>query len=197
MDYRNVLLVSEDYLKSETLIDINIAGKFLLNAIKLAQDVQLQSIIGTSLLESIQKKILEKTIDLEDNKRYKELLDYYITPFLSYQVLSEIIIPVSYKISNFGVMQSSDEKDYTVDNKQVNLLAKFYLDKANVYKKRLQDYVVYYRTDFPELNEFEFPRDVYPNLYSSSSCNIWLGGERGKGFSNCNGLDWPNKKKEE
>jgi hypothetical protein len=42
-------------------------------------------------------------------------------------------------MSNFGVMQSSDEKDYAVDNKQINLVKKFYFDKANVYKERLQN----------------------------------------------------------
>ena len=54
-------------------------------------------------------------------------------------MLSEIVIPISYKMSNFGVMQSSDEKDYAVDNKQINLVRTYYRDKANVYKERLQN----------------------------------------------------------
>ena len=67
------------------------------------------------------------------------MLDIYIQPFLLYQVLSEIVIPISYKMSNFGVMQSSDDKDYAVDNKQINLVRTYYRDKANVYKERLQN----------------------------------------------------------
>lgn len=139
MSHRNVLLISEDYLKTESFLDDNVSGKYLLTAIKMAQDIELQSIIGTKLLHSIQKKVFENVIELEDNWRYKDLLDNYIQPFLLYQVLSEIVIPISYKMSNFGVMQSSDEKDYAVDNKQINLVKKFYFDKANVYKERLQN----------------------------------------------------------
>jgi hypothetical protein len=139
MSHRNVLLISEDYLKTESFLDDNVSGKYLLTAIKMAQDIELQSIIGTNLLHSIQKKVFDNVIELEANKRYKDLLDNYIQPFLLYQVLSEIVIPISYKMSNFGVMQSSDEKDYAVDNKQINLVKKFYFDKANVYKERLQN----------------------------------------------------------
>lgn len=139
MEHKNVLLISEDYLKTESFLDDNVSGKYLLTAIKLAQDVELQSIIGTVLLESIQKKVLENQIDGYENKAYKKLLDEYIQPFLLYQVLSEIVIPISYKMSNFGVMQSSDEKDYAVDNKQINLVRTYYRDKANVYKERLQN----------------------------------------------------------
>ena len=129
MSHRNVLLISEDYLKTESFLDDNVSGKYLLTAIKMAQDIELQSIIGTKLLHSIQKKVFDNVIELEDNWRYKDLLDNYIQPFLLYQVLSEIVIPISYKMSNFGVMQSSDEKDYAVDNKQINLVKKFYLTR--------------------------------------------------------------------
>lgn len=199
MSHRNVLLISEDYLKTESFLDDNVSGKYLLTAIKMAQDIELQSIIGTNLLHSIQKKVFDNVIELEDNWRYKDLLDNYIQPFLLYQVLSEIVIPISYKMSNFGVMQSSDEKDYAVDNKQINLVKKFYFDKANVYKERLQNWLIYNRTEFPELLTFDFPKDVYPNLYSSSGCGIWLGSYRGKvmpdsRYSN-RGLDLPSKKR--
>ena len=163
MSHRNVLLISEDYLKTESFLDDNVSGKYLLTAIKMAQDIELQSIIGTKLLHSIQKKVFDNVIELEDNWRYKDLLDNYIQPFLLYQVLSEIVIPISYKMSNFGVMQSSDEKDYAVDNKQINLVKKFYFDKANVYKERLQNWLIYNRTEFPELLTFDFPKDGYPN----------------------------------
>lgn len=58
MDFRNVLLISEDYIKSESNLDNNVSGKYLQSAIKLAQDVELQSTIGTKLLEALQKKCI-------------------------------------------------------------------------------------------------------------------------------------------
>jgi hypothetical protein len=137
--YKDVLLISEDYVKSESMLDSNVSGKYLLSAIKLSQDVELQSILGTSLLETIQKKVFDNTISLSENKLYKSLLDDYIHPFLLYQILSEITMLTAYKVSNFGVMQSSDDKDYAVDNKQINQVKAYYTNKANVYKERLQN----------------------------------------------------------
>ena len=58
-NYRNVLLISEDYIKSESNLDNNVSGKYLQSAIKLAQDIELQSLIGTKLLEKIQKLVID------------------------------------------------------------------------------------------------------------------------------------------
>jgi hypothetical protein len=59
MEYRNVLLISEDYIKSESNLDNNVSGKYLQSTIKLAQDIELQSLIGTKLLEKIQKLVID------------------------------------------------------------------------------------------------------------------------------------------
>lgn len=58
-NYRNVLLISEDYIKSESNLDNNVSGKYLQSSIKLAQDIELQSLIGTKLLEKIQKLVID------------------------------------------------------------------------------------------------------------------------------------------
>lgn len=81
-------------------------------------------------------------------------------------------------------MRTDDEKDLTSDISQVNLIKKYYRDKADFFKTRLQNWVITYYNDFPELYEYKPLKDLYPNLYSSSSCGIWLGGVRGKGFYN-------------
>lgn len=190
LNYRNVLLISEDYIKSNSTLDNNISGKYLQAAITSAQDVELQSTIGTKLLEKIQKLVIDwkdpnkpvhpieppiydpTSIDDPENHRYKELLDYYIQPYLLYQVLSEIVIPISYKLGNFGVMRTDDEKDIAAEASQVNQIKKYYRDKADFFKTRLQNWVITYYNDFPELYSYKPLKDLYPNLYSSSSCSL-------------------------
>lgn len=199
MNYRNVLLISEDYVKSESNLDNNVSGKYLATAIKLAQDIELQSTIGTKLLEALQQMVLDETIDSESNSKYKELLDYYIQPFLLYNVLKEIIIPISFKLSNFGVMRSDDEKTYSSERSHIELLKKHYTDKADFFKRRLQDWVITEYGNFPELYEYKPLKDMYPNLYSAADSSIWLGGARGKVFMPKGGYlramyDFPSKK---
>lgn len=57
--YRNVMLISEDYIKSNSSLDNNVSGKYLQSAIFSAQDIELQSLIGTKLLEKIQKLVID------------------------------------------------------------------------------------------------------------------------------------------
>lgn len=186
-DYRKILLISEDYVKSNSTLDNNTAGKYILSAIRSAQDTALFSIIGECLLSSIQQKILDKSIDDEENYDYKYLLDNYIQDFLCMQVLSDIIIPVSYKLSNFGVMNSDDEKARVVDNKEINLVREYYQFKADEYKRRMQEYLIRNRGAFPELKN---DCTCETNLTSSNSSGIWLGGARGKAFpKKCCGRD--------
>ena len=67
MTNNDVLLISESYIKSVTNVSDNIAGDYLLPAIKLAQDVDLESTIGTQLLEQIQQLIYNNDISNQEN----------------------------------------------------------------------------------------------------------------------------------
>lgn len=191
----NIFLISEDYIKSNSNLDNNMSGKYLQTAIKLSQDIELQSVIGTKLLEKIQQLVID---GFPENSRYKELLDDYIQPFLLYNVLSEVTIQISFKLSNFGVVRTDDEKDLATDLNNVNLIKKYYRNKADFFKKRLQDWIITHYNDFPELYTYKPLEDMYPNLYSASSCGLWLGSARGKGpYKDSLRLryDFPNKKK--
>lgn len=191
----NIFLISEDYIKSNSNLDNNMSGKYLQTAIKLSQDIELQSVIGTKLLEKIQQLVID---GFPENSRYKELLDDYIQPFLLYNVLSEVTIQISFKLSNFGVVRTDDEKDLATDLNNVNLIKKYYGNKADFFKKRLQDWIITHYNDFPELYTYKPLEDMYPNLYSASSCGLWLGSARGKGpYKDSLRLryDFPNKKK--
>ena len=173
--YKDVVLVSEDYIKSQTNADWNLSGRFLLTAIKTTQDIELRSIIGDCLLESLQQKIYDEEINLEENRYYLDLLDYYILPFMAMQVLSDVIVPASYKIANGGLLQYSDEHLDHTSNADMNLIRTYYTYKANTYKKRMQDYLCKNKSKYPELNDC-----CDTNLYASDSCGIWLGGSRGR-----------------
>lgn len=163
----SVFLISESYIKANTVLDLNVSGNYLQQAILSAQDIELQGIIGKSMLNCLKDKVTNNTID----GNYKILLEEYIHPYLCHQVLSEIIIPISFKITNAGVVSVEDEKLYRTDYDKLALLKDFYQNKANAYKLRLQNYLI--DNHFPEL-------DCDHNLYSSSNCGIFLGGMRGK-----------------
>lgn len=176
----NILLISEDLIKSITNLNDNVSGDYLLPSIQLAQDIELEETIGTPLLTKLQELIYNNDISNTDNKYYKYLLDKYIQPFLAYATISHIAVPLAYKLSNAGILRTEDEKLYNVGANEVDKVKQHYQHLADTYKYRLQRYLIANYNQFPELLEYKSIADLRANLYSAARCSLWLGGARGK-----------------
>lgn len=195
MNYNDVLLISEDYIKSTTNISDNIANYYLLPSIKLAQDIDLESTIGTQLLEKIQELIYNNDISNQENSNYKLLLDKYIQPYLAYATIQHLTPTVAYKLANQGVLRTDDEKSYNVTSNEVDKVMDYYSHIANTFKKRLQLFLIANYNEFTELLNWKSLADIRANLYSAAGCNVNLGGPRGKSIFNPSilmGYDFPS-----
>ena len=196
MNTNDVLLISESYIKSVTNVSYNIAGDYLLPAIKLAQDIDLESTIGTQLLEKIQELIYNNDISNQENEMYKLLLDNYIQPYLAYATIQHLAPTVAYKLVNQGIVRTDDEKSYNVTSNEVDKVSDYYSHIANTYKKRLQLFLIANYNEFPDLLNWKSLADIRANLYSAAGCNVNLGGPRGKSIFNPSylmGYDFPNQ----
>lgn len=194
MNTNDVLLISEDYIKSTTNISDNLANDYLLPSIKLAQDIELESTIGTKLLKKLQKLVFDNDISNEENYNYKLLLDNYIQPYLAYCTIKHIVPTVAYKLVNQGIVRTDDEKSYNVSSNEADKVADYYYHLANTYKKRLQLFLIANYNEFPELIKWKSISDIRANLYSAAGCNVNLGGPRGKSIFNPSyliGYDFP------
>ena len=184
MNTNDVLLISEDYIKSITNISYNIAGDYLLPSIKLAQDIELEYTIGTQLLEKIQELIYNNDISNQNNEMYKLLLDKYIQPYLAYATIKHLTPTVAYKLANQGVIRTDDEKSYNITSNEVDKVIDYYSHIANTFKKRLQLFLIANYNEFPELLNWKSLADIRANLYSAAGCNVNLGGPRGRSIFN-------------
>lgn len=171
----NVLLINENLIKSTSNIFENVAGTYLLPAIKIAQDLDLETIIGTNLLQELQSQIYNNRFK-ED---YKTLLDTYIQPYLVYSSIIRLIPIVSYKIGNVGVVTTSDEKMNPISSTSIDKVRVEYQAIADVYKGRLQKFLKANSSLFPELASCKYG-EIKPNLHSTASCGIALGGAYGR-----------------
>ena len=70
MNYKDVLLTNENLVKAVTNIFDNVNGNYILPSIKIAQDLDLEDVIGTVLKEELQKQVYSNTY----KNRYKMLL---------------------------------------------------------------------------------------------------------------------------
>jgi hypothetical protein len=180
-DYRNVLLVSEAYIRSQTDADDNITGKLLLPAIKLSQDVELTEALGDRLVDALKFKVSDGSIDESGNTMYKILLDDYIQDFLSYQTLANLVFLGGTKTANIGTVETTDTNIINTVKANRDLQKEGYLHYARHYLKRMQAWVKAHRDAFPELEEcHNCDGQMASHLNSASNTPLWLGGFRSR-----------------
>lgn len=143
-----ILLINEDILKNETVLNDNVGAEFIKPAIETSQDIYLQQLIGTALLDKLYSLIENNTIGNEDNKKYKTLLDDYIISYLKYKVLSEITIPLAYKYRSSGVVQSLGDHYQQSTLRDATMVQNHYELRASFYAERMAKYLK--NNDFPE-----------------------------------------------
>lgn len=173
-----ILLTSENFVKSVTSISDNLAGKYLRPSIREAQDIGLRGILGDTLLEKLKALVGSGDIAKEENLAYKNLLDraqYY----LAYNAVVEVAAKVANKIVNFGVVKTQDENLQSASPEEISQMRFYYQSKADHCCIELQNYLLNNRTSYPELTEGDCNR-IHSNLYSAASSGIWLGGPRAK-----------------
>lgn len=162
-----VLLISEETLKTYSLVNDNIDGKYLLPAIQTAQDIDLETLIGKALLDKLCK--LVETGEIVNNSKYRTLLDDYITPYLVWQVMSNLQLGINYKLSNSGVITNDDERKSRLDYRNNQLLQEQYKHYADSYAIKLKDYLC--SGDYPEYHQCI----NYSHAEDVELCGIYLG----------------------
>ena len=171
----NILLISEDTLKTYSHLNDNVWAKSLTPAIITAQDIYLQKFLGSCLYKKVLELVKSGEIRNENYVMYKELLDNYIANFLIYQTLANLIPEISTKITNMGLVTSNDEHVQNVTQGERDLVMGQYQKYADAYCKMMQDFLKENRDSFPELDCCDAP-----TLDSSAETGLWLGGTRSK-----------------
>lgn len=164
-----VYLISEDTLKTETILNDNVGAEYFGSAIEVSQEIYLQQLIGTSLLNDLCDKVRDNRLNEND----KVLLDEYITPFLKFKVLSEVTLPIAFKYRNAGVVQTNNEYVYNTGMKDAQQLASFYDQKANFFAIRLTDWLCANSVKFPAFHNTT-TGEISPNK-DAYNTNIYLG----------------------
>lgn len=175
----NILLISEDKIKENSNLNDNFFGKNLRNPIREAQDIGLQSVLGSCLYNHILDLVRTNEIQDSGNTAYKDLLVNYAQDYLLYLVLSNLILTANVKLANIGTVLTNDERIVNISQSEAELLRRDYEEKANFYRRRLQSFLCQNYESFPELEQCSCECDcaiIKPDLKSSTSCSVWLGG---------------------
>ena len=163
------LLIKPIDLKRFTFVDGNLDSDKLLQFVKIAQDIHIQSYLGTDLLEKIKTDIVAGTL----TGVYLTLLETYIKPMLIHWAMVEYLPFAAYNVTNKGMYKSTSENAETVDKNEVDFLIQKSRSLAENYSQRFVDYMVYNQSNFPEYTS-NSNNDIYPNHGNGQITNWYL-----------------------
>ena len=149
----NTFLISEAQIRNYTDIEDNIDSALVKNGIREAQDIKLQPIIGTLLIDKLYSLVDAGTMGDAANADYKTLLDSYIQDMLIYAAYYYILDSVYIRSRNNGLLiPDGGENSIAADRSMYNVKRQAVQNKMEFYSNLLTDYIIEEQTLYPELN---------------------------------------------
>jgi hypothetical protein len=135
-----VLLISETKLKAFTNINKNVDMDVLKAEIQIAQDIHLQTILGTKFYDHLLDQVTAtgNTFNADE----LTLVNEYIAPYLIQKAYAEAIPHLHYRTMNRGIVEGDMESARSVDMDTMKYLRSIQNQRADFYMTRLQDYLL-------------------------------------------------------
>lgn len=171
--------ISAATLKSRTGISEAIDDAKLTPNIKKAQDMYIQTALGSPLYLRLQSGMEADNITTNE----RTLLDNYITDALIWYTMSLLPFALGYQLFSKGVLQHSSEDGQPPSRADLELIAYGYKSDGEFYRQRLIDYLRENYNLYLEYWNFTAGLDtIFPEL-KSYECPIYLGDTRSE-YSN-------------
>ena len=161
------LLISEAKVRAFSDINESVDDSLMVNAIREAQDIVMQPIMGTKLYNALIEKIDNNSL----SGSYQTLVDDYVQPALIYASLYNITENVYVRTRNNGLLTpTGGENSVNVDKNMYDTKRQSISNKLQFYSDQLSRYLNEKYNLFPELGEntelYQFIPD-YASQYRS------------------------------
>jgi hypothetical protein len=178
-----VLLISETKLKNFTNINKNVDMDVLKAEVQIAQDIDLQTILGTKFYNHLLSQVSStgNTFNAEETT----LVNDYIQPYLIQTAYFNAIPQIMYRTMNNGIMSGTMENAQSVDIATMQYLRNIQKSRADFYMTRLQDYLLIGRgqNKFPDYNTQSTIDGMIPDRSQKYMSGISLKQTSRKGYS--------------
>ena len=154
MATNKVLFLSVDYLRDNTVINGDVDSELLEPFIMSAQNVHIETVVGTNLYNSIIADIEADTLTGVD----KDLVDNYLQPALVQWSLYEALPFINYKLTNKSIATKNSDNSDPVQLDELHYL------RTNV--RDVAEYMSERATKFLKNNT-----DLYPLFLENYECD--------------------------
>ena len=158
------LFISRTDLVKNSIIDGNTDTDLFIQYVKIAQEIHIQSALGSKLYNKISEDIASGTL-IGD---YLALVTDYVQPMLIHYAMVDFLPFCAYQVKSGGIYKHSSENSETVNKDEVDFLVQKERDFAEHYTRRFVDFMCFNSTKFPEYLS-NTDSDIRPDKDSNSS----------------------------
>lgn len=178
-----VLLISEIKLKNFTNINKNVDMDVLKAEVQIAQDIDLQTILGTKFYNHLLSQVSATGNTFNADETI--LVNQYIQPFLIQTAYFNAIPHLMYRTLNRGIQEGQNEFGSPVDIETMKYLRSLQKQRADFYMTRLQDYLLIGRgqNKFPDYVTQSTIDGMIPDRSQKYNNGIFLKHTTRKGYS--------------
>ena len=168
---KNVLFITEELFKERTGASNAIDPKQIFPMIKVASDIYIQPVLGSTLYLRLQNGITANNLSNDE----KNLLNNYITDALVWYTMSMLPTTMGYQLFSKGFLQKTADESNPPSMKDLELIEQKYKSMAEFYNTRLISYLQANYSLFGEyLNTGSGVDVIFPEV-KSYTCPIYLG----------------------
>ena len=178
------LLISELKLKNYTNINKNVDMDVLKAEIQIAQDIDVQTILGTLFYKHLLDGILQDGTTTW-NQDEIDLVNEYLQPFLVQTAYFNAIPQIMYRTMNRGIVEGEMQNAKSVDIETMKYLRNVQKARADFYLQRLMDYLLTGngQNKFPQYNTASTQDGMIPNRVQKYNNGIYLNQSSRNGWS--------------
>jgi len=140
------LFITRTDLVRNSILDGNLDTDKFIQFVKIAQEIDVQNLLGSKLYDKISADIIAGTL----TGNYLKLVNEYVQPILIWFAQVNYIPFSAYTIAKGGVYKHLAENSQSVDKTEVDYLVAKAREYANYYSTRMVDYLCFNNELFPE-----------------------------------------------
>jgi len=146
MSKKIALFVSEEALKNYvSSLNQNVSPESLVPSILLAQDIELQTFLGSTFYFHLQNQILNGTVSDEN----QFLIDNYISKAVIQFCMVHALPTLNWKIYNKSVLRPGSENSESATLEEIKFLQQEYRNAGNSYMDKLVYWLNLHPGDYP------------------------------------------------
>lgn len=153
------LLISQQYLKDQSLISDNVDFKIITPVIRVVQEVDIQQLLGTNLYNKIIADVVANTLA----GVYKTLVDDYVLPAMVYYIQARIPYALHVRFVNKGLVTKTGQDSQPVSENMFNKVIDEYKNTAQALGEIMVNHIKGNLSSFPQYSTNNGVDEMSPN----------------------------------